>query len=597
MERYSIKKLSCDVLCIGGSGAAVSAAWTAARAGKRVVLVSKGRTGRSGNALMVGGGFGIDGYQSRHLLGEALADENNTPDQLVEKIVKASFYLSDQRLARQFVDDAPVMMKEFLSWAKAAGQNFTFVKSGLYAVSGSGVGKTIQRGVQEVPGLTALDDVMAVDLLTEGDRVSGALCYELYTGDYVQVSARSVVLATGGYQPHSLKNSITDMTGDGMAMALRAGARLSDMEFLLYIPTAVSPPYLKGSILPYLFTIPIFMPLTFRVRDEQGRELALSEAFAGVPGSNKLMKLVYSYFWSDRGTSNQGIQGGLYYDYSEHTDREIVEAFEHFIDHYGHWHKRGMYNGIDLYRLRDDILHTRRLEFALGNEYSNGGVVVNERMETDIKGLYAAGEVTSGLFGAFRAGDGLSEMLAQGYRAGVSAAEDADGAKPPRESDGQVRALIKDLERVRSGGRGPRSNDLLRRLEQAADEGMGVVRDQCHLDQAMEQLQQIEMEAEQVVDPNTSRVYDLEFYDYLTLRNLLLCTKCGLTAALQRRESRGTHMRADCPQVDNEHFFYRISHRLEGRTLLQEKIVPQPGPMVPPGRNYDHVCDYLADML
>ena len=218
-------------------------------------------------------------------------------------------------------------------------------------------------------------------------------------------------------------------------------------------------------------------------------------------------------------------------------------------------------------------------------------------METDIKGLYAAGEVTSGLFGAFRAGDGLSEMLAQGYRAGVSAAEYAGGAEPPRAADAQARALIQNLERVRSGGRGPRSSDLLQKLEQTADEGMGVVRDQTHLDLALEQLRQIEMESEQVAGPNTSRVYDLEFYDFLTLRNLLLCIKCGLTAALQRQESRGTHLRSDFPQVDNEHFFYRISHRLEGSTLFQEKIVPQPGPMVPPGRNYDHVCDYLADML
>lgn len=597
MEGFRVKKLSCDVLCIGGSGAAVSAAWTAARQGKRVVLVSKGRAGRSGNAMMVGGGFGIDGYQSRHILGEEQADESATPQRLVEKLMKASFYLGDYALAQQFTADAPVMMKTFLDWAREAGQNFTFVKSGLYAVSGSGVGKAIARGVAETPGLATLNDVTAVDLLTEDDRVVGALCYELYTGDYIQIAAKSVVLATGGYQPHSLKNSISDMTGDGAAMALRAGARIADMEFLLYIPTAVSPPYLRGSILPYLFTIPIFMPLSYRVRDAAGRELALPEEFSRVPGSNKMCKLLYSYFWSDAGRSNQAIHGGLFFDYSEHTDQEIVDAFEHFIDHYGHWHKRGMYNGVDLYRLRDDILRTRKLEFALGNEYSNGGVVVDPEMRTDLEGLYAAGEVTSGLFGAFRAGDGLTEMLAQGYRAGLSAAEHTDAAPPSPKLDGQVRALVQMQERPRGKAGGVRAATLLRRLERAADEGMGVVRSEASLEQALCELRELGGEFSRVAIPGGSRIYDLEFYDYLSLRNLLLCTGAGMTAALERRESRGTHVRSDCPAVDNEHYFYRIAHRLREGGLIRERLLPRPGPMVPPKKNYESVAAYLANLI
>ena len=597
MERFEVKQLSCDVLCVGGSGAAVSAAWTAARQGKQVILVSKGRTGRSGNALMVGGGFGIDGYQSRCILGEAQADESFGPDQLVEKIVKSSFYLGDQRLARQFVEDAPVMMKEFLTWAKEARQNFTFVKSGLYAVSGSGVGKAIQQGVREIPSLTVLDDTAAVDLLTQDGCVHGALCYELYTGNYVAITAKSTVLATGGYQPHSLKNSISDMTGDGMAMALRAGARISDMEFLLYIPTAVSPPYLKGSILPYLFTIPIFMPLSFKVRDTSGRELSLPDMFSKVPGSNKMLKLIYSYCWTGQGTSNEGIRGGLYYDYSEHSDEEICAAFEHFIDHYGRWHRRGTYNGVDLYRLRDDILRTRRLEFALGNEYSNGGVVVDERMATDVPGLFAAGEVTSGLFGAFRAGDGLTEMLAHGYRAGLSAAEFAGQAGLLPDLSQRTDSLVEALEQVRARKGGPRSVTLLRRLEQTADEGMGVVRDARRMERALATLDELEAELARVAIPGGSRAYDLDFFDYLTLRNLLPCTRAGLTAALMRRESRGTHIRSDIPQVYNSLYFYRITHRLAEGRLVQGKIVPAPGPLAPPTEDYDTVAAYLAQLL
>ena len=74
MSESVIRKYTCDVLCIGGSGAAVSAAHMASAAGKSVILMSKGKAGRSGNAIMVGGGFGIDGYSSRHVLGELEAD-------------------------------------------------------------------------------------------------------------------------------------------------------------------------------------------------------------------------------------------------------------------------------------------------------------------------------------------------------------------------------------------------------------------------------------------------------------------------------------------------------------------------------------------
>ena len=88
MEKCKVVKYSCDVLCIGGSGAAVSAAYMAAQNGKKVILMSKGKAGRSGNAMMVGGGFGIDGYSSKYVLGEPDANENYTPQLLMERIIK-----------------------------------------------------------------------------------------------------------------------------------------------------------------------------------------------------------------------------------------------------------------------------------------------------------------------------------------------------------------------------------------------------------------------------------------------------------------------------------------------------------------------------
>lgn len=596
MSELVIRKYTCDVLCIGGSGAAVSAAYMAAAAGKTVVLMSKGKAGRSGNAIMVGGGFGIDGYSSKYVLGESDANEAYTPDKLLERIVTHSFYLSDQKLARQFVTDAAPMVKIFKQWAQNAGQTMLFnSKGGLYAVSGSSIGKTIAQGIKEIPNLTTLSDVMAIDLVKDGERVAGVVGLDLYTGEYVHVEAGATVLATGGYQPYTLKNTISETTGDGMGMALRAGAKVADMEFLLYIPTAVAPEILKGSIIPYLFTIPIFMPLSFRVVDANGKEISLKPPFDNVPGSNKAMKLIYSSSWS-LGTDVDVMRGGLYYDYSHHTDEEIIAAFDHFLAHYGHWHPKGKYNGHDMIVLRDELLRTKCLQFALGNEYSNGGIVVNEAMSAGVPGLYAAGETTSGLFGAFRAGDGLAEMLAHGYRAGISAAEYVQKSGLPNNTDLAAGKIVEEIERVLQKKGNCRSEAVLREINLCADNGFGVVRNDVGLKNALRGLDEITRSFEKIYIPDKDRRYNLDLCHYLEARNLLLCVKAGVMAADERKESRGTHVRSDYCEVDQA-YFYRICFELDGEQLVASKIDPDVSELQPPIENYSDIYAYLAGIM
>lgn len=596
MKTPEVRNYSCDVLCIGGSGAAVSAAYMAASQGKSVILMSKGRAGRSGNAIMVGGGFGIDGYNSKHILGEADADETSTPEKMQERIITHSFYLADQRLVRQFVTDAPPMMKTFLDWAKKARQLMLFSpKGGLYAVSGNCIGQTIAQGIREIPGLTVLSDVMAIDLVKSGEAVVGAVGYDLYSGEYVHVQAKATVLATGGFQPYTLKNTISEATGDGVGMALRAGASAADMEFLLYIPTAVEPSFMKGSIIPYLFTIPIFMPLTFRVVDAKGKELKLQPPFDKMPGSNKAMKLIYSSFWS-MSTDVDVMHGGLYFDYSHHTDEEIVQAFDHFLAHYGHWHPKGKYNGYDIMALRDEILRTRRLQFALGNEYSNGGIVVDDQMWTGVPGLYAAGETTSGLFGALRAGDGLTEMLAHGYRAGISAAAYADRNETVGSGEEMAADIVRAAEKIFAQKGTVRAQELLRKVNSLADEGFGVIRCEDGMTRALCGLEQVRGAFDQIMIPDKNHCYNLDFCHYLELRNLLLCVTAGLTAARERRESRGSHIRSDYQQVSAA-YGHRISFRLQGGQLVQGKLMPDTSLMSAPNRDYETIHAYLAEIM
>lgn len=111
------------------------------------------------------------------------------------------------------------------------------------------MGRALRQGLKETP-VDKLEDCVAVELLKDGDKISGAVAYNVYNGEFIQINAKAVVMATGGYQPFSLKNTNTDMTGDGVAMAYRAGASVSDMEFMLFLLTVLEPQEVKGSIFP-----------------------------------------------------------------------------------------------------------------------------------------------------------------------------------------------------------------------------------------------------------------------------------------------------------------------------------------------------------
>lgn len=115
--------------------------------------------------------------------------------------------------------------------------------------------------------ITSLEDVMIVDLLKNEDTVNGAIAIDINTGEYILINAKSVVIATGGYQMFSFNNTVTDMTGDGIAMALRAGASVSDMEFILSFPTAVFPRHMQGSIYPFIFEFNM-RDLEYDIRDK-----------------------------------------------------------------------------------------------------------------------------------------------------------------------------------------------------------------------------------------------------------------------------------------------------------------------------------------
>lgn len=592
------KVFQTDVLVIGGSGAGSMAAVTAASKGSKVILAVKGKLGKSGNAIMAGAGFSMDGETDYKVYGNTMADPKDTKDMLFERIVKQSFYLSDQNLVEQFTEDNGICCDMLKGWIERAGHKVIYFPKEGYITSGRSVTDGCRKGVCETEGIEVIEDFMAVDVIMKEGRAAGAVGIFIYTGEIAVIKAKSVIIATGGYQPYSFKCTVSDMTGDGMAMAYRAGAKLADMEFLLYIPAvSLSPSVYKGSIFPFLHTA-MFKPV---VKNGLGESITdkIPEKMKKLADESEMNKLIYTYYYGKdifdgKGTEN----GGVYFDYS-HIPADVYKGtIEKYMPMMKAWYKEGCFQGNSLDIYVEKAIKGEPWEIGLGCEYSMGGIEIDERMSTGIPGLYAAGETTSGVFGAMRVADGLIEMLVHGYRAGQSAAEYAEKADHIENLEDVAEQLIQEILKPfgKAGGISPVK--VRRGIEKAADEGFNFRRNEKCLTKALKEIEGIrDNEIQDMSMKSANRAYNMEWIEGIQSRNLIICTEAGIRAALMRKESRGTHIRDDYEYVDNDNFLIRIeSYKgLDGSIKLTSRK-PVVTKIKPPTGKYKSIPDYLLSI-
>ena len=589
------RKIDCtfdtDLLVVGGSGAGVTAAFYAVQAGADVLMVSKGKAGFSGNAIMAGGGCGIDGESGRNELGIETADPSFTKDKLFDCLVKESYYLAEQNIVQQYVDDAPVVLKDYLQWAKRAGSKFISIQPCGWQAAGAHFAKPLVEALKETPEIKTLQDTMVVELLKNGGRVVGAIAVHIYSGKIIRINAKAVVLASGGYQLQSLKNTVSDMTGDGPAMAYRAGATLSDMEFMLAFPTALVPEDMRGSIYPYLFR-----RIPHRLIDKSGNEILIDEDARGLSTESKLNKIVNCFYMGnavDKGLG--GPHGGAYWDYSIATQEEKRVALDQFYKRFSTWHKYGYYKGESLERVEKMIMNNEPLEIGLGVEYSMGGIVINENMETGVEGLYAAGETATGTFGACRIGDGLIEMLCQGMKAGWVAAEYCKTIALDKADEAQAETIAEDILHFFDNSGGESATELFQKITSACDKGLKVIRKEADLQCSLAELTELKKQVPNAMLTCKSRVYNLEWLNALSARNTILCGELAVRAATERKESRGCHMRADYPAVDHDHFLFHYDFvQKDGEPHMSTRKPTVTRMPLPTGRR-ENIIKYFTD--
>jgi succinate dehydrogenase / fumarate reductase flavoprotein subunit len=231
------------------------------------------------------------------------------------------------------------------------------------------------------------------------------------------------------------------------------------------------------------------------------------------------------------------------------------------------------YQGEDFTDLIESALSGGSWEVGSSCEYSSGGIVVDEEGRSDLPGLFAAGEAATGCFGAHRTYRALVEMLTTGASAGREAARSMErGARPEPDEESLSKCLDRlvsplsrkqgfDIREVRGG------------LEKAADLGFGPLRDGTRLSGCLERVEDIQKNALPVVSVKTEgRAYNPEWLEALSVENLALCLEAGCRAALFRKESRGTHIRLDYPNVDHKQFLSRTTFRMADDRLVQGKI-------------------------
>jgi succinate dehydrogenase / fumarate reductase flavoprotein subunit len=486
---------------------------------------------------------------------------------MFEKIVKEAFYLSDQDLVQQYVDYSGRAVHELIEWGRRARQLFYFTgEEGNYVTSGKALGLACRQGVKETPGVKVMNDVMIQDILVNEGRVVGAVGVNVYTGEIVAFRTKAVVLGTGGYQPYSFKCTVSDMTGDGMAMAYRAGAQLADMEFNLLAPgILVSPRVHRGSIFAgFLFLAwndAAPWPKVVRNTDGELVEDKIPEALMELARKSEAVKLIYNYYWGKEISAGKATPNkGLYVDWSTMSEEDFQQGTRDFQMIMRAWYRKPWhFQGGDFTDLKEMMEKGELWELGISNEYSMGGIAVDAEMRTKVPGLFAAGEVTSGVFGANRIRDATTEMVVQGFRAGESAAEYIEGADEPRWDDEKV-AEVRDrilgrLER----DKGIEPVKVHRAIEKTADEGFGFLRDQAGLSATLKEIERIRNEdAPRMKVTSRARAYNHEWIEALQVDNLLICTEAGVRAALMRKESRGFHIRSDYPQVDHDNYLVKI---------------------------------------
>jgi succinate dehydrogenase flavoprotein subunit len=574
LERHSY-----DVVVIGAGGAGLRAAIEAREQGKRTAIVCKSLFGKAHTVMAEGG------------CAAAMGNVNSNDNWQVHfrDTMRGGKFLNNWRMAELHAQEAPDRVWELEAYGalfdrtpdgRISQRNFGGHTYPRLAHVGDRTGLELIRTLQQKivslqqedfaetgdyeANLKVFGECTITELLLDssgdGDKIAGGFGYWRESGRFILFEAPTVILATGGIgKSFKVTSNSWEYTGDGHALALRAGATLINMEFVQFHPTGmVWPPSVKGILVTesvrgdggvltnsegkrFMFD---YVPDVFRAQYAETEDEA--DRWYTDPDNNRrppellprdeVARAINSEVKAGRGSPH----GGVFLDVSSRMPaEEIIRRLP------------SMYHQFK--ELADVDITQQPMEVGPTCHYVMGGVEVDpDTGQSVVPGLFAAGEVSGGMHGSNRlGGNSLSDLLVFGRRAGMGATTyiDALGKDRPAVSEADVDAAAAEalapfeLE----GGENPYT--IHQDLQQSMNDLVGIIRKAEEMEQALGRLAEFRSRiAKMTVEGH--RQFNPGWHLALDLRNMLMVSECVAGAALMRQESRGGHTRDDYPTMD-----------------------------------------------
>ncbi|MGH3899132.1 MAG: fumarate reductase/succinate dehydrogenase flavoprotein subunit [Pseudonocardiaceae bacterium] len=576
-----IERHDYDVVVIGAGGAGLRAAIEARELGKRTAIICKSLFGKAHTVMAEGG------------IAASMGNVNPRDSWQVHfcDTIRGGKFLNNWRMAELHAKEAPQRVWELETYGalfdrtqdgKISQRNFGGHEYPRLAHVGDRTGLELIRTLQQKivslqqedfaqhgdyeATLKVFAECTVTELLKDGDTVSGAFGYWRETGRFVRFDAPAIVLATGGIgKSFKVTSNSWEYTGDGHALALRAGAALINMEFVQFHPTGmVWPPSVKGILVTesvrgdggvlrnsegkrFVFD---YIPEVFR--DQYATSEQEADRWYDDPDNNRrppellprdeVARAINSEVKAGRGSPH----GGVFLDVSTRIPAVVIK-------------KRlpSMYHQFK--ELADVDITAEPMEVGPTCHYVMGGVEVDpDTAAASVPGLFAAGEVAGGMHGSNRlGGNSLSDLLVFGRRAGLGAATYVDSVGRSRPSirdadvDAAARRAVAPFGTGAPSGRAENPYLVLQDLQQTMNDCVGIIRRADEMELALKKLDELRQRAQRVVVEG-HRQFNPGWHLALDLRNMLVVCECIARAALQRTESRGGHTRDDYPLMDPE---------------------------------------------
>jgi succinate dehydrogenase / fumarate reductase flavoprotein subunit len=583
---------SYDVLVVGAGGAGLRACIEAANAGVSVGLICKSLLGKAHTVMAEGG------------MAAAMAHNDDRDSWKVHfaDTMRGGQYLNNWRMAEIHAKEAPDRVRELEAWGavfdrtpdgRINQRNFGGHRYPRLAHVGDRTGLELIRTLQDHTtylGVTVHMEHTVIELILDGGRAAGVLAYDRERGRFHVFTAKAIVLATGGVgRAYKITSNSWEGTGDGHALAYRAGAEMIDMEFIQFHPTGmVWPPSVRGILVTegvrgeggvlrnsegkrFMFDdIPDNYKPQTASDPEEGWRYTQGDKSARRPPELLTRDHVARCINREVNAGRGSPHGGVFLD--------IAWIKEKISDSEGHIRRKlpSMYHQFK--ELADLDITKEPMEVGPTTHYIMGGIRVNaDTQESTIPGLFAAGECAAGINGANRlGGNSLSDLIVFGKRAGEYAAEFARQHAAVKLDDGAVdRAMKKSLEPFDRGAAAENPYKVQQDLQDTMQALVGIVRTESEMQEAINRIASFNERAARV-GIEGHREYNSGWHTCIDLRNLLDVSEMIARSAIERKESRGGHFREDYPDKQAEFGTFNFSTQRNADGTMKVSRVPLP---------------------